>query len=373
MRFLNAILPKHQRVAEAVTQVYLELSTHCNFSCKTCVRQAIDGFKTAHFSPALMAAVARSVKNLDALERFVLLGFGESLCHPDIKEMLTTLSRTGKKIVMVSNGHLLDQRIGELLVALPVHELYLSWDDPVATEAPAATAGCKIRPEADPEKTRTVLEMLRRLKKQAGSIYPRLGMEIVAVKSNQQDLGDMVGFWQAQGVERFVVTHLFPYREAVAYDILYDDRATTDLGRVLQDGRPKGRLRGRNMVCADQFPDPRRICPFIERGSLFVRVDGRVAPCPELAYTHNAYYWGRRRPHLARPWGDLNKDPLDRIWRQAEFEKLRRRFAGYFFPDCVNCYRPELCAHRMGEDGDCFGNGVPCGECLWSRGVIRCP
>jgi len=329
------------------------------------VRQAIDNFQTAHFSAGLLDRVTESIQRLPALQRIVLLGFGEALCHPNITEVLTKLSRTGKQIVLVTNGHLLTPAISDLLVSLPVHALYFSWDDTVRD----GITDAGIRVGADLAKILKQVAALQQIKKTALKKFPELGLEIVALKRNRHFISDIIRFWRQQGINRFVVTHLFPYRAEVASDVLYDDPATTNLRRSLARGQ---RLNSK-IVAADQFPEGKRICPFIERGSLFVRVDGKVAPCPELAYTHDAYYWGQRRPHLARSWGDLNTALLDQVWQQAEFKALRRQFAGYFFPDCVNCYQPEMCAHRMGEDGDCSLNGVPCGECLWSRGLIRCP
>ncbi len=365
VRFSQFIYFHKQRVAEEVSQLYLELSTHCNLSCRTCVRRSIEDFSHIHLSDLLLNKLLQSVNRLPGLKRIVLLGFGEALCHPRCAEILTVLGGTGRRLVLVTNGHLLNREICERLVALPVQEVYISWDDPVIKKGEAAG----IRTGADLEEVREGVERLHRLKKQNAAAFPRLGMEIVAVKGNLVQIPEMIRFWQRRGVERFILTHLFPYQEEMASEILYDAPATTDLREIVSG--IKG-LRHR-IICADWFPGSRRTCPFIERGSLFVRVDGRVAPCPELAYTHNAYYWGRHRPHYACLRGDLHNEPLDRIWQQEEFAELRRTFAGYFFPDCIHCYHPELCAHRMGPDGDCFANGVPCGECLWSRGLIRCP
>ena len=79
-----------QSVSTRITQVYIELSTHCNLSCRSCVRNSIVDFKKIHFSPALMQKLVPMLKKLQ-LERIVLLGFGEALCNPDIKSLLKSL------------------------------------------------------------------------------------------------------------------------------------------------------------------------------------------------------------------------------------------------------------------------------------------
>jgi uncharacterized radical SAM superfamily Fe-S cluster-containing enzyme len=43
-----------QKVASEISQVYIELSTHCNLACKSCVRHSIEHFTFRHFTKHAM-------------------------------------------------------------------------------------------------------------------------------------------------------------------------------------------------------------------------------------------------------------------------------------------------------------------------------
>jgi len=70
-----------------------------------------------------------AIDALPTLERIVLLGYGEALCNPHIHDFLARLARTGIPLCLVTNGQLITAGIMDLLVHLPVKEVFVSWDD----------------------------------------------------------------------------------------------------------------------------------------------------------------------------------------------------------------------------------------------------
>jgi MoaA/NifB/PqqE/SkfB family radical SAM enzyme len=152
--------------------------------------------------------------------------------------------------------------------------------------------------------------------------------------------------------------------------ILYEKREKPPvrLDRLLKNLSRKIDIR-----LARQRADGERACPFIQKGSLFITARGDAAPCPELAYTHRARYFGNERVHGRYLLGNILDRSIEQIWDSEEYIELRKQFLYYDFPDCSYCYRPDLCYHRTAEGRDCFHNPTPCGECLWSKGIVICP
>ena len=112
-------------------------------------------------------------------------------------------------------------------------------------------------------------------------------------------------------------------------------------------------------------------CPFVERGSLAIRWDGKVSPCLPLLYTHTHFLDDRERTSREYFVGNIHESDLLNIWSNGSYRDLRKRLQDFDFSPCAFCNSCEMANDNM---EDCFGNVQPtCGGCLWARGLIRCP
>lgn len=355
---------ERQYVSPVIRQAYLELSTHCNFSCVTCARNSMTDLVREHMSAKIFSRALRSLRDIKNLERVVLLGYGEALCHPRIVEMLSALRGLGVRLVLVTNGRLLSREIIALLVSLKIEELYISWDDDFQDEPE------KIRHWRFGDEFLDIIGSITDEKRRRGSVLPVIGVELVARRGNVFRLRNIIRTIAAAGAERFIVSNLFPYSQSLCEEILYsnESRKSIKLIRIL---RPF--LRSYECTVANQEPGAPRCCPFIEKGTVFITASGDIAPCPELSHSHRAYYFGSGRLHARFTAGSLRRKMLREIWENADFIRLRRSFHYFEFPDCSNCYMPDECYHRGVEHSDCYANHTPCGECLWAKGIVICP
>ncbi len=352
-----------QMVSSRITQVYIEMSTHCNLSCRSCIRNSIVDFRKGHFTPALMRKLIPMLETIKP-DRIVLLGFGEALCNPHIKENLKSLRKLDTTIVLVSNASYLTGEMSSFLVSLPLNELYVSWDDDIYGTDTA------IRRGANADLFRKNIEALAGIKAAAGSTLPVIGLQIVATRGNYQFISGSIEYGRSIGINQFIVSNLYPYSAAMAGEVLYDATSikSTGLRTLLRREIKKYPLR----VASRQMHVNRR-CPFMERGTVFITSGGDIAPCPELAYTHPAFYSGTQRIHNRFTLGNINTDTLEGIWNYKVFEELRNNFIYYEFPDCSYCQHPDLCSLRTAQGSDCYHNPTPCGECLWAKEIVICP
>ncbi len=298
------------------------------------------------------------------LDRIVLLGFGEALCNPHIKELLTELREIDTRIVLVSNATFLTDDMASFLASLPLDELYVSWDDDIYG------VDTEIRRGASAALFRNNIEALVAKISEFRINRPLIGLQIVATKTNHRFIPGSIEYGKSIGIERFIVSNLYPYSAAMAGDVLYDDYSSKKikLHKLLRHAVKRSRL-----TVANQDIHVNRRCPFIEKGTIFITAEGDIATCPELAYTHPAFYSGKQRLHTRFILGNINCNTLEEIWNNKEFEELRNKFEYYEFPDCSFCQHPDLCTLRIEKGYDCFDNLTPCGECLWARNIIICP
>jgi Fe-coproporphyrin III synthase len=353
-----------QEVSPEITQVYLELSTFCNLSCRTCIRSSIIDLKPSHLPLELVKKIVPMLSRLKNLRRIVLLGFGEALCNPDIKKILICLRKLGAEITLVTNAIYLTEEMSEFLVSLPVNELFVSWDDDIL-------GGPKvIRPGAEADIFRNNVEGILSIRNRKKSELPLIGLEIVAARSNYKNIRKTIKYGRGIGIEKFVVTGLYPYSAEMKDEILYavDGKPRVRLSRLLWRDMKRHDIRA-----ADHRADKNRRCPFIEKGTVFITSDGDIAPCPELAYSHSAYYFGSKRFHRKKRFGGVSGSSIKKIWDSDEFTTFRNKFSYFDFPDCSTCYEPDRCYHRTVDATDCYRNDTPCGECLWAKNIVICP
>ncbi|MEJ5363110.1 MAG: SPASM domain-containing protein [Spirochaetota bacterium] len=362
MRFEWMGRQERQYVADVIGQVYIELSTACNLSCTTCVRHSIKDFKNAHFTRKLLNKLVGQLQGLSHLDRIVLLGFGEALCNPDIQWHLRQLSTLNVPIVLVTNGLLIMQHLAELFVLLPLEAVYISIDDP---------AGVKpvIRKGSDVHIPLQAITVLKETKISKKAQKPIIGVETVVTEYNGNSVVDIITMAKQAGAEQCIVSHVFPYNSAMSMAIAYSI-----------DGKYDGLKQARKLLAhdstvtvAESNASTLRRCPFIEKGTVFINVEGYISPCPELAYTHSAYYFGNSRTHIQHRFGNIAKNSIAAVWESAEFVSYRDKFRYFEFPDCTLCVEPDMCYHRTVENRDCYWNTSPCGECLWAKGIVLCP
>ncbi|MCU0846472.1 MAG: SPASM domain-containing protein [Spirochaetes bacterium] len=351
-------------VSDEIRQLYIELSSKCNLSCKTCARNSIVGLKPSDFSLDKMKRLLPMIEGLPFLERIVILGFGEPLCNPRAGELLKLLKGTGKKILLVTNASFLEEKISRLIINLELDSVFVSWDDDISG------GGKAVRRGSSASAFKSNLEQLIRMKKASGRPFPEIGIEVVATRSNYNHIKDIISYGRWAGIDRFIVTNIFTYTRDMKDEILYTvfDRPEIDLKKML-----KKEISENSLTVASQKADTDRNCPFIERGTVFITSGGDISPCPELAHTHNAFYFGLSRTHLKRHYGNIKKETLAEIWKKEDFRTFRNSFLYFDYPDCSTCADPERCHHRTVDIKDCYYNLTPCGECLWAKGIVLCP
>jgi MoaA/NifB/PqqE/SkfB family radical SAM enzyme len=367
-------------------RVYVEVTNRCNLNCSTCMRNVWEveyGHMSAEVFERLLSGLAAS-----AAERpeIFLGGYGEPLFHPKILQLIEQAKRRGFRVSMITNGVLLTESVARRLIDLNLDMLWVSLD--------GASAECyaDVRLGDLLPVVLSNLVHLRSLKYQRFGLsiwsgHPRLGIAFVAMKRNIHDLGEVIRLGSRLGATEFSVSNVLAHDSALLEENLYmrsldmlagqeirptihlpqmdmEPQTLKALGEVMKDLNQlelTGSFLNRNL---DQ-------CPFLERGSLAVRWDGKVSPCLPLLYTHEHYLGDRKRISREYFVGDLREHDLLNIWNDPEYRQLRKRLQDFDFSPCTVCNSCEMALKNL---EDCFGNTQPaCGGCLWAQGLIRCP
>lgn len=366
-------------------RVYVELTNKCNLSCSTCMRNVWD-VKYGHMSKEVFERILVGLEVCPEKPELFLGGYGEPLSHPRVLEMIQQAKELGYRVSLITNGILLNEQIAPSFIELNLDMLWVSLD--------GASAECyaDVRLGDSLPIVLENLSRLRLLKHQKFGIsswsgHPKLGIAFVAMRRNIHDLGEVIRLGTRLGAVEFSISNVLAHDAELLEENLYmrsldmvagqeirptvhmplmdvQPQTLVALGEVLKDLHHlelTGSLLNRNI---DQ-------CPFVERGSLSIRWDGKVSPCLPLLYTHKHYLGDRERTSKEYFVGDIHERDLLQIWNDQLYRDLRKRLQDFDFSPCAFCNSCEMAVENA---EDCFGNVHPtCGGCLWARGLIRCP
>ncbi|WP_047960252.1 radical SAM/SPASM family putative metalloenzyme maturase [Desulfovibrio sp. TomC] len=114
-------------------------------------------------------------------------------------------------------------------------------------------------------------------------------------------------------------------------------------------------------------------CFAIKHGGMFITWDGKVSPCHFLWRNSSCHLYGREKQVSQRFFGDLSQGSLLGIWNDPAYRQFRTDVLRRRYPHCPGC-NVYPCEDIDSADfaNDCYGETVPCGDCLWSMGLLQC-
>lgn len=357
-------------------KIYIEPTTFCNFSCRTCIRNSW-GETLGAMSEATFAHILEGLAAFSPRPSVFFGGFGEPLTHPRIVEMVSAAKGAAARAELITNGLLLNKTKADGLIDAGLDTLWVSLD------------GASPESFADVRQSQSLREILENLN-QYREIYRQrrggtadIGAVFVAMKRNIHELPKLLDMSSKIGISRYMVTNVLPYTPEMCEEILYHraiERAAwqaspwhphvnlpeMDLNQTTREALFQAWSSRPGVLFKKQDR-----CPFIEQRSVSIRWDGCVSPCLALLHSHESYLFEKKRVVTRWQIGNVNETPLAELWNLQEYRAFRERVEQFDFSPCTYC---ASCEMAEANQEDCFGNTFPtCGGCLWAQGVIQCP
>lgn len=371
-----------QRSIQSLAKVYVEPTSYCNLTCRTCMRNAWNE-SMGSMSVETYRRILEGLHAFEVVPTVFFGGFGEPLFHPRIVEMVAEAKAVGAKVELITNGILLNDHTGRELLAAGLDRLWVSLDG----STPESYTDVRLA-EAFPE----ILENLKNFRKiNDGTSYPliELGIAFVAMKRNIADLRTLLYLSDRIGATRYMITNLLPYTPELCSETLYNLSLSKVMG---QASSLSPRIELPRMDFCDETRQPLfdvlhnftnvniegiplnqtiNRCPFIARGAAVIAWDGELSPCLALMHSYTSYMNENKRSSRRYSLGNIQKDSLLEIWESKEYVNFRERVQEFNFSPCRQCGGCDLFENI---DKDCYGNSFPtCGGCLWAQGVVQCP
>ncbi len=375
-----------ERADPLLQKVYVEPTSECNLSCRTCVRNSWEE-ETGRMSMEVYDKLIAGLEQFPSLKKMSFWGIGEPLVHPNIAEMIKKASQLGVQTQMITNALLLDEKMAEDLLAAGLSSIVISID------GTSAATQADIRSGAELELIKDNVKRLRELRDRKGLKNPEIGLEFVIMKQNVHELKNLRKLAFEMGASFIFLTNLLPYTKEMIDEVLYSFSISRSKPEERTEHRPEIYLPPTDLrqdtinnlikvsghassISTPQVPfdQNRGYCKFIEEGSISVANDGKISPCIALMHSYTCYIRDRQKriKRIKRyTVGDLEKNSVNDIWANDEFENFRKKVKEFAFSDCTQCAGCEM--SKTNEE-DCHGNDFPvCGDCLWAKGVVQCP
>jgi tungsten cofactor oxidoreducase radical SAM maturase len=349
-----------------VRRVYLETTTRCNLQCRTCVRNVWDE-PLGDMSEPTFERVLAGLRELPELREVVFGGYGEPFAHPHTLGYLRAVRDLGVKVTISTNGTLLDEGVAEALVDMRVEVVTVSLDGGEPDTYADVRRGAELRAVLEN------VEVLNQIKAARGTSFPRVAIEFVALKRNEEELADLPDLARRLGTNRVIVTHVLPHTPEMAEQALYGRDSGPPLPAA--SGWP---AQGGDWLLWGTMELPRmswgaeRRCRFIGGNALVVGWDGGVSPCYALSHSYPYTIFGRHKEVTRYTFGNVNEKALTDIWTTDDYVRFRAEVRRFNFPSCVDCDLRDTCDIAESNEG-CWGWCPSCADCLWAQDIVRCP
>jgi short-subunit dehydrogenase/MoaA/NifB/PqqE/SkfB family radical SAM enzyme len=298
----------------------VESAIACNLKCVMCPWREIarKAENRGVMTPEVWAAIR---PYLDRVHSVDFTGGGEPLLQPRLAQWISDASQAGCETGFLSNGLLLKEGKLKNILTAGINWICISMD--------GATADMynKIRVGSDFERVCENVANIARLRK--GSL-PKTMINFVLMDMNAHQMEDIVELADRLGVDQvnFKQCDVIRGQEGKGFG-LFASQETKEIRRLQKSLDKARRLAKKLNIETTAFaftPQELAVCEQDPRDSLFIRHDGTVAPCINLALGGPTTFLGKEVIMPSVHYGRLPNDDLMDLWETQSCQSYRKKF-----------------------------------------------
>ncbi|MEE8329809.1 MAG: radical SAM protein [Thermodesulfovibrionia bacterium] len=319
----------------------IELTTRCPLKCKMCVRE---GFKDWHSGDMSYDDFKKLTPYLKDVERVVLEGWGESLLHKNLPEILRLVKAEGPEAGFVTSGKGLDKAYIDELINAGVDFIGFSLSGGSSRTHNSIRVNSDFEVLLEDIKTFNEIKAGRKLKK------PKLHIVYLMLMDNIFEIPSLIGIAKSIGIEDIILINLIhvsnewqekqrvftclkspltPLFQRGAKAVIQRG-ANGEHGEILKEAEIKARELKINLKLPSLSPTEVYVCEENPLENLYISTDGEVAPCvylyPPVSSPFKRIFCGAERQTKKLSFGNIFSEPFSDIWDKREYMDFRKCF-----------------------------------------------
>ncbi len=298
----------------------MESSLACNLKCVMCpwegIRDTLMG--RGHMSQIVWDSLVPYLNDVKSID---FSGGGEPLLQKNLMSWLKQAKTAGCEVGFLTNGLLLNNEVAEELINNRIDWIGFSIDG-----ADRATYE-EIRRGSDFFK---ICSHIKGLSKKRLNHRPLIMINFVMMKSNFHQLEDMVRLAELLGVDQINFKQCDVIRDDFGKNLgLFSSIESKQIKTIQKTLRKVFRLAKKLNIKTTAFsflPEEKPVCDQDPRDSLFIRYDGSVAPCINLAMGGASTFMGKDVCFPTVHYGKLPEDNPTDLWQSEQCKNYRQMF-----------------------------------------------
>jgi MoaA/NifB/PqqE/SkfB family radical SAM enzyme len=319
--FWKGIIKSQRRKPYSAWQI--ELTTRCPLRCRMCCREGHHGMARKDMSLEDFKKILPLLREVEAV---VLEGWGESLLHPRLTEVIRLVKSEGAQVGFVTSGlTLTDDYVSELVQA---------GTDFIGFSLSGATAEThdSIRVNSHLPKLLDHIRKFQEIKARQKTVFPRLHIVYLLLKSNIADLPTLIRLAKDLGIGEVILIHMAlvtnPWQEEQR---IFAREGTEEYEKMLAEAEKMARSLKIILRRPSLVPRDAAVCSENPLQNLYISVNGNVSPCvylrppvppPFLRIFHGAEF---RTEKVG--FGNIFQKPFPEIWQKPQYEDFRACFS----------------------------------------------
>ena len=298
----------------------VESAIACNLRCVMCPWREIT--KNAENRGRMSQEIWQSIRpHLSEIKSIDFTGGGEPLLQPNLPQWIAEANAAGCETGFLSNGLLLRKEKLQQILDAGIDWICISMD--------GADAGMyeTIRIGSNFER---VCENVANIAEMRSGNRPRTMINFVLMDLNFHQVEDIVRLAVQLGVDQLNFKQCDVIRgESGKGHGLFGAEETKEIRRLKNSLEKARRLAKKLNIITTAFafiPEERPVCEQDPRDSLFIRYDGLVAPCINLALGGPTTFLGEEVIMPNVHYGRLPHDDLMELWQSDPCKYFRQQF-----------------------------------------------
>jgi len=319
--FWKGLFQSRQRKLYSAWQI--ELTTRCPLRCKMCCREGHHGMARKDMSLEDFQKILPYLRDVEAV---VLEGWGESLLHPRLTEIIRLVRNEGAQVGFVTSGlTLTDDYVSELVQA---------GTDFIGFSLSGATPEThdSIRVNSHLPRLLDHIRKFQDIKDRQKTPLPRLHIVYLLLKNNIAELPTLVHLAKDLGIGEVILIHMAlisnPWQEEQR---IFAREGPEEYEKRLAEAEKMARDLKITLQRPSLAPRDAAVCSENPLRNLYISVNGNVSPCvylrppvppPFLRIFHGAEF---RQEKIG--FGNIFQRPFQEIWENPQYQEFRACFS----------------------------------------------